>query len=81
VRLPRPSTNHRPAVVATLEALEVGNTREAVALLQGMLEDGPVCDPHGRRRPCDVWGWGPAWPGLIADHRRRAHPEIETEAA
>jgi hypothetical protein len=58
--------NGRLAIVAALEALEAGDTRYAIAVLLGALEDGPVVG----RRPCSC-PHCPAefdWPGLLQAH-------------
>lgn len=66
----------RLAIVSALEALEVGDQQLAVEILLGALEDGNVCDPHGRRRPCPVCGPPPRWPGELAAHCIALHPQF-----
>lgn len=66
----------RLAIVAALEALEVGDQALAVAVLLGALEDGPSERPYR----CRVCGLSLAWPGLRDDHERFAHA-LESEAA
>ena len=63
----------RLAITAALDALEAGDQDHAVAILLGALEDSPVSDPHGRRRPCPECGPPLRWPGELEHHRRVSH--------
>lgn len=59
--------NNRAAIVSALEALEVGDSVEATAILLSALEDaGPRID----RAFCRGCGQGFEWPGLRDNHER-----------
>lgn len=64
---------YRVAIVVALEAIEDGDAALAVAILLNALESEPVCDADGRRRRCEVCGFGPAWPGELSAHWRNVH--------
>jgi len=66
----------RLALVAALEALEVGDVSHATEILLGALEDGPTA----RACRCPVCGLGFEWPGLLDHHLRFSH-DVESEAA
>ena len=57
------------AIVAALEALEAGDTKECETILLGALEDGSPA----RAIACPECGLAFDWPGQVADHRRRVH--------
>jgi len=63
------------AVVAALEALDVGDIGLAVAILQGALEDEPMTRLRPRPCSCPRCGLGFAWPGLLDHHLRFQHDE------
>jgi hypothetical protein len=58
------------AIVAALEALDAGDTRYAVEILLGALEDGDTWKPC--RCACGV---GYRWPGELDAHRVALHEE------
>jgi hypothetical protein len=60
----------RVAVVAALDALEVGDQREATSILLNALEDGVTV----HRCRCPFCSWTGEWPGLLDGHIFRAHP-------
>jgi hypothetical protein len=60
----------RLAIVHALEALEAGDTRLAVAVLLGALEES---DQTAKRHACPRCGVPFAWPGKVADHLRVVH--------
>jgi hypothetical protein len=70
--------NLRLAIVAALEALEVGDTDLAVAILLGALEDGPTQAPECS---CPVCGSTFGWPGERDHHLQFAHGFRERSAA
>lgn len=63
--------NYRAVIVRALDALELGDPREAEAILLSVLEDGPS-EPRLR---CDLCSWTGKWPGELDDHRRIFHAE------
>ena len=69
-----PTPSLHLAIVAALEALEVGDQGLAVAVLLGALEDGQT----ERRYRCEC-GASFEWPGLLDAHLLAAH-EIEEAA-
>lgn len=64
-----PAGSERLAIVAALEALEVGDYHYATEVLLGALEDGPV----SRTFACPICGLGFEWPGLVDRHVIVAH--------
>jgi hypothetical protein len=68
----------RLAIVAALEALEVGDTDLAVAILLGALEDGPAQAPECF---CPVCGASFDWPGLRDHHLQFAHGGLRERCA
>jgi hypothetical protein len=59
----------KPLIVAGLEALAAGDVAEAVAILEGALEDGP----RGRGYPCPLCPCGYEFPGLREKHLLVVH--------
>lgn len=68
----------RLALVAALEALEVGDQRLAVDILLAAIEDD---GERVERVRCDACGLGFTWPGLRAAHRAGGCPAAWREAA
>jgi HEAT repeat protein len=60
----------RAAIVAALDALELGGIREAESILLSVLEDVDV----PRRLSCKTCGLRFKWPGELDDHERLVHP-------
>ncbi len=56
----------RLALIATVDALEVGDTRHAVEILLSLL-DGQE-EPVEHRVHCPACGQGFAWPALLETH-------------
>ena len=69
--------NERAAIIRALDALELGDSREATEVLLSALEDGP----SARRYPCSECGLGFEWPELRAEHVRVMHPVSTVIAA
>ena len=59
----------KPLIVAGLEALAAGDVAEAVAILEGALEDGP----RSRRYPCPLCPCDYEFPGLREKHLLVVH--------
>lgn len=70
------SSSLRGAIVRALEALEVGNQREATEILLAGLEDVDI----PRRFKCPTCGLRFCWPGELDDHLRVSH-RVDLEAA
>jgi len=66
----------RLAILAALEALEVGDSGLSVEILLAALEDGE----HVERVRCRFCGAGFPWPGLRDRHELAAH-SLDEEAA
>jgi hypothetical protein len=61
------------ALVAALDALEVGDQREATLILLAVLhEDGDTV----HRSRCPFCSWTGEWPGLLDAHILHAHPYV-----
>ena len=65
------SSSLRAAIIRALDALEVGNEREAEAILLAALEDVDV----PRRYECPKCGLRVCWPGELDEHLRWSHWE------
>jgi hypothetical protein len=63
----------RVAIVRAVEALEVGDPEEAIAVLLSVLEDGPVM----RSFECPHCPSSFEWPGLLRHHLDVAHWEAQ----
>jgi hypothetical protein len=60
----------RGAIVRALDALELGDARQACEILLGAIED---CPEQPRRFACSTCGLSFAWPGERDHHALMAH--------
>ena len=67
----------RLAIVAALEALEVGDQDYAVSILLGALEDGPTEQPYA----CPTCELTFRWPGELDHHQRFSHQSSQMTSA
>jgi hypothetical protein len=74
-----PLSNFRAAVVAAIEALEVGDQRAVCAILLAALEDGPVLPEPWSCPHCP--GASYPWVGLLERHMVVVHGEELQRAA
>jgi hypothetical protein len=65
-RTPRTTHRNREVLVRILEAIAVGDTGLAIALIDGELED---FGPTRLRAVCRGCGRGFEWPGLLERHQ------------
>jgi len=68
----------RLALIAALEALEAGDTRLAVDVLLGAVEEIDNRPARNSKRPaCPSCRLAFEWPGQVEDHLRLVHPREE----